>query len=317
MYTTENYRLNLKLFDGGDGAGGTGGSAMDAGKTSGSDAGDKRANPLANVVYGKQSAVAATETGAPDAAEKKTSETEDAAPKNKQEAFEKLIREEYKDQFAARTQAIIDRRFKEAKQMEAQLGEIRPVLDMLAQKYGVESGDLKKLVSAIEEDDSYYEDEALQKGLSVQQLKELKRMERENEALRRSVQEKERREEAQRVYADWMRQADELKAIYPSLDLRTECQNEQFVELLRNHIDVRTAYEVVHRDEIVGGAMQYAVQQATQKVVNGIKAKGSRPAENGVSPGSAAVVKSDVNALTKKDRDEIERRVMRGERISF
>ena len=63
--------------------------------------------------------------------------------------------------------------------------------------------------------------------------------------------------------------------------------------------------------------MQYAVQQASQKIVNGIKAKGSRPTENGVSSGSAAVVKSDVNALTKKDREEIERRVMRGERISF
>ena len=305
----QKFRLNLRLFDGGDGAGATGGAV------SSSDAGNTRANPLADVVYGKQPTAEQVETQ--DAAETTTSEPDAKKPEDKQAAFEKLIREEYKEQFAARTQSIIDKRFKESKQLEEQLGKARPILDMLAQKYGVDPGDLEKLSSAIEEDDSYYEDEATRRGLTVQQLKEMKRIERENETLRRNAQEKDRREEAERVYADWVRQGDELKSVYPTFDLQTECQNDQFVGLLRSNIDVRTAYEVVHRDEILGGAMQYAVQQASQKIVNGIKAKGSRPTENGVSSGSAAVVKSDVNALTKKDREEIERRVMRGERISF
>lgn len=305
----QNFRLNLQLFDGGDGAGATGGAV------SSSDAGNTRANPLADVVYGKRPTAEQAETQ--DAAETTTSEPAAEKPEDKQAAFEKLIRDEYKEQFAARTQSIIDKRFKESKQLEEQLGKARPILDMLAQKYGVDPGDLEKLSSAIEEDDSYYEDEATRRGLTVQQLKEMKRIERENETLRRNAQEKDRREEAERVYADWVRQGDELKSVYPTFDLQTECQNDQFVGLLRSNIDVRTAYEVVHRDEILGGAMQYAVQQASQKIVNGIKAKGSRPTENGVSSGSAAVVKSDVNALTKKDREEIERRVMRGERISF
>ena len=305
----QNFRLNLQLFDGDDGAGATGGAV------SSSDAGNTRANPLADVVYGKQPTAEQAETQ--DAAETTTSEPAAEKPEDKQAAFEKLIREKYKEQFAARTQSIIDKRFKESKQLEEQLGKARPILDMLAQKYGVDPGDLEKLSSAIEEDDSYYEDEATRRGLTVQQLKEMKRIERENETLRRNAQEKDRREEAERVYADWVRQGDELKSVYPTFDLQTECQNDQFVGLLRSNIDVRTAYEVVHRDEILGGAMQYAVQQASQKIVNGIKAKGSRPTENGVSSGSAAVVKSDVNALTKKDREEIERRVMRGERISF
>lgn len=305
----QNFRLNLRLFDGGEGAGEAGGAI------SSSDAGNTRANPLANVVYGKQPTAAQAE--AQDAAGTVPSEPAAQKPEDKQTAFEKLIREEYKEQFAARTQAIIDKRFKESKRLEEQLGEAKPILDMLAQKYGVAPGDLKRLTAAIEEDDSYYEDEATRKGLTVEQLKEMKRMERENETLRRSVMEKERREEAERVYADWVRQGDELKAVYPAFDLQAECQNDQFIGLLRSNIDVRTAYEVVHRDEILGGAMQYAVQQASQKIVNGIRAKGSRPTENGVDSGSAAIVKSDVNALTRKDRDEIERRVMRGERISF
>ena len=304
--------LDLRLFDGGEG--GDGAAAGEA-QDSHSAAGDgKRANPLADVVYGKQpvsevpeDAQAAAEQGASDNTE----------VKDKNAAFEKLIRDEYKEQFAARTQAIIDKRFKESKALEAQINESKPILDMLAQKYGVSDGDLKKLAEAIEEDDSYYADEAAQRGMTVEQLKQMKKMERENAELKRSVLETQRREEAEKVYGEWLQQAESMKEIYPSFDLGTECQDSRFVDLLKNNIDMRTAYEVLHRDEILSGAMQYTAQKVSQQLVNGIKAKGNRPTENGISTQSAAVVKSDVNALTRKDRDEIERRVMRGERISF
>lgn len=304
--------LDLRLFDGGEG--GDGAAAGEA-QDSHSAAGDgKRANPLADIVYGKQPASEVLED-AQAAAEQGTSDNTEVKDKNA--AFEKLIRDEYKEQFAARTQAIIDKRFKESKALEAQINESKPILDMLAQKYGVSDGDLKKLAEAIEEDDSYYADEAAQRGMTVEQLKQMKKMERENAELKRSVLETQRREEAEKVYGEWLQQAESMKEIYPSFDLGTECQDSRFVDLLKNNIDMRTAYEVLHRDEILSGAMQYTAQKVSQQLVNGIKAKGNRPTENGISTQSAAVVKSDVNALTRKDRDEIERRVMRGERISF
>lgn len=304
--------LDLRLFDGGEG--GDGAAAGEA-QDSHSAAGDgKRANPLADVVYGKQP-VSEVPEDAQAAAEQGTSDNTEVKDKNA--AFEKLIRDEYKEQFAARTQAIIDKRFKESKALEAQINESKPILDMLAQKYGVSDGDLKKLAEAIEEDDSYYADEAAQRGMTVEQLKQMKKMERENAELKRSVLETQRREEAEKVYGEWLQQAESMKEIYPSFDLGTECQDSRFVDLLKNNIDMRTAYEVLHRDEILSGAMQYTAQKVSQQLVNGIKAKGNRPTENGISTQSAAVVKSDVNALTRKDRDEIERRVMRGERISF
>lgn len=325
-------QLNLTLFDGGEGGGApTGDTAQglpDAG-------GGKRANPLAHVVYGKVS----PDDGGPvthagkeqqnpqDAAEKPTSDPNAAPPPEadkagdktggKRAAFEELIRGEYKDQFNARMQKIINQRFRETKNLQAQVDGARPILDMLAQKYGVSGGDLKKLAAAIEEDDAYYEKEALDRGVSVEQLKQMRRVERENAELRRSIQESRRREEADRVYAGWVKEGEALKEIYPAFHLETEVQDQRFTDLLRNNIDLRTAYEVVHRDEILGGAMQYTARQVSEKLVNDIKAKGSRPTENGVSAQSAAVVKSDVNALTRQDRDEIERRVMRGERIVF
>ena len=54
-----------------------------------------------------------------------------------------------------------------------------------------------------------------------------------------------------------------------------------------------------------------------QLVTDNIRAKGSRPLENGTSQQGAFIVKNDVNALTKEDRAEIARRVRRGEVISF
>ena len=59
---------------------------------------------------------------------------------------------------------------------------------------------------------------------------------------------------------------------------------------------------------------EWAVEQ---KLTNKIIAQGQRPTENGISSQSATVVKSDVSQLTKADRDEIRRRVARGEKISF
>ena len=80
---------------------------------------------------------------------------------------------------------------------------------------------------------------------------------------------------------------------------------------------LRTAFEVLHKDEIIPAAMQYTAQQTKSKIAKSIAAGSTRPAENGISSQSAARVKSDVTQLSKADRDEIYRRAARGEKISF
>ena len=321
--------VNLQLFDAagaaGAGAASSGGEGVAdaaAGENqameSRSDAGKRRrANPLENVVYGKQQNQEADVQEVPADNTQDAAETaEDTAPtEDRKAAFEKLIQGEYKDQFAERTQAIIDKRFRETKTLEQQIKQAAPVLDMLCEKYGVPKGDLKKLNAAIEEDDSYYEEEAMRRGMSVEQLKEIRKIERENETLRKEMEEKERRENADRLYSQWLQQSEELKNIYPSFNLQQECQDQRFVDLLRNNIDVRTAYEVIHRDDIIGGAMQYTAQQVSKKLTEKIRTNGARPAENGLASHGAVITKSDVNSWTKADRDEVERRVLRGEKI--
>ena len=81
---------------------------------------------------------------------------------------------------------------------------------------------------------------------------------------------------------------------------------------------MKTAFEVAHMDELMSGAMHYTAQKVAQQVTNNIRAKAARPAENGMS-NKAAVhdVRADVTKLSKADRDEIARRIQRGEKISF
>ena len=297
--------LSLQIFAEGAGDGGT---AEGQGVTAGVASQQKGvSNPLADVKYGIQEDAAPT-------AEVQTSNT---AVIDRNAEFEKLIKGEYKDLYDARMQDTIQKRLKSSKETVEKYNSLAPTLEMLAKKYGVDIGDIDSLNKAIQEDDSYYEEEALEKGITVQQLKEIRKMERENAALKAQMEEAQRQENGKKLYASWMQQADETKKVYPSFDIQTEMNNPKFLELLRSNIDVRTAYEVTHKDEIIQGAMQFTAQTVESKLAKKIASNGARPAENGMNSQSAAVVKSDVSQLSKADRAEIIRRVQRGEKIRF
>ena len=303
--------LSLQVFaEGAAGAGaGDGGTAQGQGATEAAalpQTKGEKSNPLASVKYGIQddAPAAGVQTVA--------SETPDLNAE-----FEKLIKGQFKEQYDARVQDTIQKRLKSSKETVDKYNALTPTLELLAKKYGVDAADIESLNKAISEDDSYYEDEALERGMTVQQLKEVRKMERENADLRRQMQEKETKENANKLYSSWMNQAEEAKKVYPSFDLKAEMNNPRFVDLLRSNIDVRTAYEVLHKDEIIRGAMHFTAQNVEQKIVNKIAANGSRPSENGMRSQSASLVKSDVSQLSKDDRKEIIRRVQRGEKIRF
>ena len=308
--------LNLQLFaegtgsagatggDGGTGAEGTKGETVMAAT---SQKKGVKSNPLANVVYGKQS-----EGASPVSEVKAETTTEDRNAK-----FEELIKGEYKDLYDARMQDTIQKRLKASKETVEKYEALTPTLEILAKKYGVDATNFEALNKAIQEDDSYFEEEALQKGITVEQLKDLRKLERENAEFKKMHEERQKREQAGKQYAQWMQQAEEAKRIYPNLNHEQEAKNPQFVRLLNSGVDVGTAYKAIHMDELIPAAMQYTAKQVEQKLTNKIVANGSRPTENGISSQGATVVKSDVSKLTKADRQEIFRRVARGEKISF
>lgn len=315
--------INLQLFA--EGAGGTGAGASGGGTGSEGAMGvtgaaamsqkSVKSNPLADVKYGIQAEDAAqnaaVQTKTTDA-EGKTTETVD-----RNAEYEKF-KNEYKDLYDAEVQGILTKRLAKTKGDSERLAALTPTLEALGKKYGIDPTDVDALNRAIEEDDAYYEEEALEKGVTVEQLKEIRKMEKENAELKKQMREQEVRKNADQLYAKWMNESEALKKIYPSFDLKSEMQNPKFMDLLKvPTIDVKTAYEAVHIGEILPTAMKFAAKTVEQKIANKIAANGARPTENGISSQSASVTKSDVSQLTKADRQEVLRRVARGEKISF
>ena len=302
--------INLQIFaDGGDGGTGVVGANGVAAGVPSLQKGDK--NPLANVKYGIQDDAQTADV------QKEKTDVGNVAPPDRNAEFEKLIKGEYKDLYDARIQETIQKRLKSSKETVDKYNELAPTLEMLARKYGVDASDVKALNKAIEEDDSYYEEEALEKGVSVEELKTIRKMERENSELKRQLQERANQEQAEKDVAEWMKQAQDAQKVFPGLDLGEELKNPQFINLLKSGVGVETAYFAMHHKELVPQAMQFTAKQVEQKLTNKIIAGGSRPAENGNNSQSSAVVKSDVSQLSKEDRAEIIRRVARGEKIRF
>jgi hypothetical protein len=282
----EKYRLMLTLF--GEGGGASGGAAAGAGGE------------------GAGGAAGAQTQGAP------AQQTVDRAAE-----FDKLIKGEYKEEYDKRFKQGLDRRFKETESLRQQTEAAKPLMELLAGKYGVDANDLGALMKAAEADESYYEEEAAQKGLTVQQLKQFKQMERENAQLRAAQEERQRVERANQIQARWAQESEAVKRIFPSFDFATEAQNPQFVRILNAGGSVDAAYKAVHCDDILSGAMQFTAQKVKEKTVNDIRARGMRPNEGGLGEHPAGEGQLDVTKLTRQQRTEMAKRASRGEIITL
>lgn len=307
------FKLNLQLFAEGagtaEGSSAGEGTLSEVGATEGVEKTTKKGkgNSLQDVVYGKQEEefIAGSE--------------KDENSKPSRISFDELIKGEYKKDFEEKTQNIINKRFKETKSLQETLKSHDNILNMLADKYGIDARDINSLTKAIEEDDSFYENEAIEKGLTVKQLKEIKNLERQNRQYRESEEMQRRQENSERIYNGWMQEAEQLKAKYglENFSLEAEVENPDFVNLLSNGISLESAYKAIHMDDMLSGAMFTTAKTVKEQMSNSIQSRQSRPTENGINTQSSKTFKTDVNSLTKKDRDEIERRVMRGAIISF
>lgn len=319
------YLFNLQLFaeggaGAGDGAGAGGGSGIAA--ATGMEAqpaeqrsparSKRRENPLADVVYGKAPA---------EPAKVQDQQQEAAANQGQTEKFEDLINGRYKSDFEARVQGIIQDRLKGSREREAR---INPILEMVAQRYGMDTSDmatldLDALSEAIAGDESQYEAEAMEKGIPADVVAKIHKLERMEAQKQREETERAEQSRIQQHLQKLVMQEAQLKQIYPTFDLQREMQNPAFVRLTAPDVgvDARTAYEVIHRDELRGQEMQFAAQQAAQRVSASVQANARRPAENGLGGSSGAVHKSDPTKLSREDRAEIKRRVQRGEKIVF
>lgn len=308
--------FDLQLFEGEGGATGAEGAAQTGGQETAAAARKGKANPLADVQYGMQ----------PEAQPEETQQETSEAPEEKgEESFEDLIKGKFKKDFSAKVQGIIDQRFKDYKTLQEQQQKSAGLMEFLQKQTGKEAGDYDGMLSDLMDKDALFEEAALKAGKTTTEYKaemkaemERSQFKRQNDQLQAELDMRRRQEEDAEAARRWQADVDAVKQVYDNFDIQTEMQNQKFVDCMRRGLPMRTAFEVAHMDELMSGAMRYTAQKVSEQVTNNIRAKAARPAENGMT-GKAAVhdVRADVNKLTKADRDEIARRVQRGERISF
>ncbi len=252
---------------------------------------------------GEGNAVNEGETG------EKKADAEQISTGNSTEEFSELIKGKYKDEFTKRTQAIIDKRFKTTKELEAYKSKVSPLVDRLLEQNGLSSGEEEKLEEILL-NTPYLNQQAPQDQANDESF--------ENDSYKHSEADLPHAEILKGKIGEWLRQSDLLKTKIPEFDLRKELRdNKLFSQLLLSGVDLNTAYETVHKDDIIRDAMHYTADTVRRQVVQNIEAKGRRPIENGISAESAVVTSVDVNSLTSHDILKILKQVESGASIKF
>ena len=149
-------RVKLGLFDGGAGSG-TGAA------TGGATAGGNASAGAVSSVSTQQTSSGAKSQGAPAQSTSVAGENTKTL-EERRKAYRELMDGEYKDLYQEDTQGLINRRFKEMKDLREVNAKQKAALDMIGQRYGVSDGDAAKIQEAFEKDDDAWAEMASNAG---------------------------------------------------------------------------------------------------------------------------------------------------------
>lgn len=245
----------------------------------------------------------------------------DNTAEERRKAYFDMVRGDYKEIHDQEFQRELGKRMRGSdrtiQQLQKQVEDSRGVLDTLFTRYKVEDGDLEGLKKAIDSDTAYWEEAASEAGMSVEQYRRTQELERQVARNNREKRDQERSAAMQQQLQKWDAEAQTLKTEYPDFDLSAEVNNTTFMALLRNGFPMKNAYESAHVGELIQKASRDAAQAAEKRVTDNIRARGTRPPENGSRQQASFVVKTDVSKLSKKETEEYVARARKGEHITF
>ena len=239
-------------------------------------------------------------------------------PEAHRKAFGELMWGEYNREFG---EMIVQATQKAYDSILNEQGPVGRILNALGQKYGTAPGDYEALAAAVEggvvKDDAYYEDMAMKKGISVQLAKEMDALESENAKHRAAEQQRAEAAKMEAIQQEWDAAVERIRAEDPDFDIKTALVDPDFAQMLKLGVKMEDAYKARYFDDIMARKTAETAKKTESGVVERIRQRGARPSENGTNPGGAAVLKTDVSKLTPAQCEELERRAMRGQIITF
>lgn len=329
--------LNLQLFAG-EGAGATGGEGGGEGAATGDnatvDAGQRLRElgvPEDKIRRRARYAAKAPETQAKTEEEPKAAENteQDAAAENPtEEKTETPARMSWDEimadpEYNKQMQAVVQSRLKSAKGAEEALAKLTPALELLARKHNLDPAkmDYDALTKAISDDDSYYEDKALQMGTSVETAKKIDQQERDTARQQRAEALSLEEQKIRDHFTSLENQALAMQKIVPNFDLQTELKNPAFLRMTSPNVNisVKDAYFAVHHDEMQIAAMQATAKATAQNISNNIQARQRRPDENGISGQAPSATTFNYDKASRDQREafkkDLRERWARGEKV--
>lgn len=308
---------------GGEGAAESGGTAADAAQQTGRqetlrDRLRKMGVPeekLANRAYDRAvgGGTLPQQGEAQDAAVQDETEQQTKEPRK---TLKQLLKED--KELNAEAQEMFSKRVSKFKAASDSLEALQPAIETLAAYYGYDTQDLdySALTEAIQNDDTYYTQRAIDLGVSVDVARKLEQADRLEAARQRDAQMSEMDRQNREHFAHLMEQAAEMQKKYPAFDFQEEMEDPRFAQMMRpgSGLTVEDAYYAVHRAEI----MEAQKRQTVQGVASTIQARQNRPNEGGARRGQAVPERdpNQIRHMTPERRAEIRRMVERGEKVT-
>ena len=243
-----------------------------------------------------------------------------------EEDFDTLIKGKYKEQYQANVDAIINKRFKNAKANEeklkaneATMAKLQPLFNAMAAKYGIKADNIDAIIEAADKDNSNYEQAAYDNGYgdtaeyrrAVERDEELNRLRAAEKArVEAAEQDRQRRE----LLEGWLAESEEFKKEVEDFDFKSEWDgSDRFRYLVNSGFKVKEAYMAVHAAEYA----KAAADKAQKDILAEIRANKTRPTESSANPQAAIRVKKSVKDMSLEDTERIIQEAKRGRKITF
>lgn len=190
----------------------------------------------------------------------------------------------------------------------AQMEKLSPMLRILGEKYGIKPGDdgsfdLDAISEAVTKDDSYFEDKALEMGVSVDVARKLEQADALEQQQKQAEEKAKRAAFLQEHFNRVQEQAKAVQEIIPGFDLNQAMQDPEFVRRTApGMIPADEAYIGMHYKEILKQQAADIARRSKQAAAANVAAGGSRPRENGSSAMAAVSATPDMRNMSREQR---------------
>ncbi len=240
--------------------------------------------------------------------------------------YQKEYQQSIQKEVNSRVKTAFNKRFKNHMQTserlqraEESLTSLKPLIDAMASRYGLDPKNIKAIVEAADKDDSNFEREAAEKGFGdtdtyrrhLKNERELNDFREKDRAQKESAA---KQQDRQRLVDGWLNEAGTFKKDFPEFDFKAEWEgNDRFRYLLTSGWSVKEAYAAVHPDDYA----KTLAKQAERAVIQEVRANNRRPAEGGAGVQGALRVTKSLEDLSHEDLQKIRSEAKRGKKIRF